>query len=62
MENYNPYKSVYVPSGILWERAKEKAQRDHINRSLSDVVCRLLEKWLNNEIVAYSDSENDNNL
>lgn len=58
-KDYNPYKSLYVPDESLWEQVKEKAGRSDVDRSISRIVCRLLEMWIKQEVIPYPES-NDN--
>ncbi len=59
MTEYNGNKSIYFPSEDLWERVKDKANRPDINRSVSSIAIRLLEMWLNGEVLPYPEKEKD---
>lgn len=54
MEN-KAQRAVYIEDSI-WNKARLKAQEPHIDRSLSQIIRRLLEMWLNGEVIPYPES------
>lgn len=50
-------KSIYVDSE-LWAKAEEKARRPEIDRSISQIVRRLIEMWVEGEVVPYPERFN----
>lgn len=51
-------KSIYVDNE-LWVEAEQKAKRPEIDRSISQIIRRLLEMWVNNEVMPYPEEFND---
>ena len=49
-------RSVYVDRNI-WDEASWKCERPNIQRSISQIVNRLLELWIDGEVVPYPENE-----
>lgn len=45
--------SIYMDDMALWRKALEKAGRPQINRSISQIIRRLLEMWLAGEVIPF---------
>lgn len=52
MSEKNEQRAIYVKVD-LWEQAMKKAKSPQIDRSLSQIIRRLLEMWLNDEVAPY---------
>lgn len=50
-------KSIYVDNK-LWVEAEQKAKRPEIDRSISQIIRRLLEMWVNDEVMPYPEEFN----
>lgn len=56
-------RSVYVRR-VIWDEAISKSNRPNIKRSMSQIVDKLLELWIDGKVTPYPESElvdNDNN-
>ena len=58
---YSPYKTIYIPDESLWERVVKKADRPEIDRSVSQLVRRFFELWLDGKIDLYSEWREEDN-
>lgn len=54
---YNPYKSIYVADEKFWEKVQDKIKRPDIDRGTSQIILRLLEMWLDGEVLPYPENE-----